>query len=149
MYGLEHESNKHAPHEKREEVTRKIFAMYDSDKNGFIDKQEWLRGIHRGERLPDFGLGPGHHGDDEYEYEIHHFEKFHGPGKSDAGAIREFGSRGLMKWADTTEADLTHPEDIEHFAKHDKEDLAAEQWDQLYQKPIIQKNIPAMFRRKS
>lgn len=21
--------------------------------------------------------GPGHHGDDEYEYEIHHFEKFH------------------------------------------------------------------------
>lgn len=22
-------------------------------------------------------LGPGHHGDDEYEYEIHHFEKFH------------------------------------------------------------------------
>ena len=26
-----------------------------------------------------YGLqtGPGHHGDDEYEYEIHHFEKFH------------------------------------------------------------------------
>ena len=27
-------------------------------------------------------LGPGHHGDDEYEYEIHHFEKFHGESKS-------------------------------------------------------------------
>lgn len=22
-------------------------------------------------------MGPGHHGEDEYEYEIHHFEKFH------------------------------------------------------------------------
>lgn len=26
--------------------------------------------------------GPGHHGDDEYEYEIHHFEKFHDESKS-------------------------------------------------------------------
>lgn len=25
----------------------------------------------------DCQTGPGHHGDDEYEYEIHHFEKFH------------------------------------------------------------------------
>ena len=39
-------------------------------------------------------MGPGHHGDDEYEYEIHHFEKFHNE--------------------DTTEEELTHPEDIEH-----------------------------------
>lgn len=27
-------------------------------------------------------LGPGHHGDDEYEYEIHHFEKFHDESES-------------------------------------------------------------------
>ena len=26
--------------------------------------------------------GPGHHGDDEYEYEIHHFEKFHDESRS-------------------------------------------------------------------
>ncbi len=26
--------------------------------------------------------GPGHHGDDEYEYEIHHFEKFHDESES-------------------------------------------------------------------
>lgn len=31
----------------------------------------------KGKRMRDFGLGPGHHGDDEYEYEIHHFEKYH------------------------------------------------------------------------
>ena len=37
-----------------------------------------------GQRLKDFGLGPGHHGDDEYEYEIHHFEKYHDESKSHA-----------------------------------------------------------------
>ena len=26
-------------------------------------------------------LGPGHHGDDEYEYEIHHFAKYHDESK--------------------------------------------------------------------
>lgn len=38
--------------------------------------------------------GPGHHGDAEYEYEIHHYEKYHNE--------------------DSTEAELNHPEDIEH-----------------------------------
>ena len=37
--------------------------------------------IEYGNALLIFGVqcqtGPGHHGDDEYEYEIHHFEKFH------------------------------------------------------------------------
>lgn len=35
--------------------------------------------------------GPGHHGDDEYEYEIHHFEKFHDESESllvDPSALR-------------------------------------------------------------
>lgn len=56
--------------------------------------------------------------------------------------------RQALTCADTTEADLIHPEDIAHFAKHDKEDEAAEIWEQLYQKPIIDKNIPAMFRKQ-
>jgi len=80
MYGLEHESLKDVGREKREEVTREVFKSFDVDKDGVVDKEEFLRAIQQGTRLPDFGLGPGHHGDDEYEYEIHHFEKFHGPG---------------------------------------------------------------------
>lgn len=38
--------------------------------------------------------GPGHHGDAEYEYEIHHFEKYHNE--------------------DSPDSELNHPEDIEH-----------------------------------
>lgn len=45
------------------------------DKSGLITKDEWMAFCEKGGTLPDFGLGPGHHGDDEYEYEIHHWEK--------------------------------------------------------------------------
>jgi len=129
FYGLEHESNQDVPADKREEVTRKVFQLFDENHNGLIEREEWLRKSREGVRLPDFGLGPGHHGDDEYEYEIHHFEKYHGP--------------------DTTEADLIHPEDIAHFAKHDAEDLELERIELLNKQTVIDANIPAMFRRKS
>ena len=128
MYGLEDESLKHVPSDKREEVTREVFKLFDTDHNGVIEREEWHRKVDgEGVRLPDFGLGPGHHGDDEYEYEIHHFEKYHG--------------------ADAKEEDLTHPEDIAHFAKHDREDEEAERFEAANQKPIVEANIPAMFRR--
>ncbi|MDI1486585.1 MAG: hypothetical protein OHK93_005817 [Ramalina farinacea] len=71
--------------------------------------------------------GPGHHGDDEYEYEIHHFEKFHDE--------------------NTREEDLTHPEDIEHFRKHDEMDAAAERQEMLDRMQIVEQNIPQKFRR--
>ena len=129
MYGLEDPSLESTPVSKREEVTRVVFQLYDIDHNGVIEKGEWAtKTDEENVRLPDFGLGPGHHGDDEYEYEIHHFEKFHG--------------------ADAKEEDLTHPEDIEHFAKHDREDEEAERFEAANQKPIVEGNIPAMFRRK-
>lgn len=49
---------------------------------------------------------------------------------------------------DTKEEDLTHPEDIAHFAKHDREEEEADRLEKLQQQPIIEANIPAMFRRK-
>lgn len=81
MYGLESEESADVPAAKREEVTREVFKLFDVDKNGVIEKDEWMDKSGQGVRLPDFGLGPGHHGDDEYEYEIHHFERFHGEGR--------------------------------------------------------------------
>ncbi|MCJ1444795.1 MAG: hypothetical protein MMC23_005297 [Stictis urceolatum] len=128
-YGLEDESTKDVPADKREEVTREVFKLFDEDHNGVIERDEWLRRTGAGVRLPDFGLGPGHHGDDEYEYEIHHFEKFHDE--------------------NTKEEDLIHPEDIAHFAKHDREDEEEERLALLDQQAIVDANIPAMFRRKS
>jgi hypothetical protein len=82
-----------------------------------------------GRRLPDFGLGPGHHGDDEYEYEIHHYEKFHGG-------------------EDVKEEDLTHPEDIEHFKKHDRMEDEQVKLKDLERLSIVEGNIPVKFRKQ-
>ena len=49
---------------------------------------------------------------------------------------------------DTKEEDLTHPEDIAHFAKHDREEEEAEKLAILNQKPVNEANIPLMFRRQ-
>lgn len=48
---------------------------------------------------------------------------------------------------DTREEDLTHPEDIEHFRKHDEMDAAAERQEQLDKMQIVEQNIPQKFRR--
>lgn len=48
---------------------------------------------------------------------------------------------------DTREEDLTHPEDIEHFRKHDEMDAAAERQRLLDEMQIVEANIPQKFRR--
>ncbi|KAH0013373.1 putative secretory pathway protein, partial [Aureobasidium melanogenum] len=126
-YGLKDESTKDLPDEKKEEVVRKILDLFDKDKSGSVSYAEFLIADAHGIKLPDFGYGPGHHGDDEYEYEIHHFEKFHGD--------------------DTTEEDLTHPEDIAHFRKHDIMEQEAERQAKLDRMEIVEANIPQKFRR--
>lgn len=77
LYGLDDESSKNVDEAKKAEVVRKTLENFDRDGDGLVERDEWLQGWRAGKRLEDFGLGPGHHGDDEYEYEIHHFEKFH------------------------------------------------------------------------
>ena len=88
--------------------------------------------------------GPGHHGDDEYEYEIHHFEKFHDESRF-LQTLLFFAI--LTPWTDTKEEDLTHPEDIAHFRKHDEMDAQADYQEQMDQMPIVEQNIPQKFRR--
>ena len=51
--------------------------------------------------------------------------------------------------SDTREEDLTHPEDIDHFKKHDEEAEAAERQAALDRMPIVEHNIPQKFRRNS
>ncbi|KAG9558752.1 putative secretory pathway protein, partial [Aureobasidium melanogenum] len=126
-YGLKDESTKDLADEKKEEVVRKILDLFDKDRSGSVSYAEFLIADAHGIKLPDFGYGPGHHGDDEYEYEIHHFEKFHGD--------------------DTTEEDLTHPEDIAHFRKHDMMEQEAERQAKLDRMEIVEANIPQKFRR--
>ncbi|KAL8747194.1 MAG: hypothetical protein Q9190_000901 [Brigantiaea leucoxantha] len=77
-YGLDdEESMKGVGEEKKIEVVRTTMERFDEDVDGVVSRGEWMDGWRAGKRLEDFGLGPGHHGDDEYEYEIHHFEKYH------------------------------------------------------------------------
>ncbi|KAI9821939.1 MAG: hypothetical protein M1827_002521 [Pycnora praestabilis] len=128
-YGLEDESAKDVSREKREEVVSSVMTLLDRDGTGEVTHGAWMRFMAEGGRLPDFGLGPGHHGDDEYEYEIHHFEKFHDE--------------------NTREEDLTHPEDIAHFRKHDQEADAEEAAEKLSHLPIVEQNIPQKFRRNT
>jgi Ca2+-binding EF-hand superfamily protein len=127
-YGMEDESNAALTEEQKQEALREVFSLFDPANTGFISRDNWMRLIADGVRLPDFGFGPGHHGDMEYEYEIHHFEQFHGE--------------------DATEEELTHPEDIEHFRRHDEEDEAQERLDQLERMSIVAANIPAKFRKQ-
>lgn len=128
-YGLMDESNKGVSQQRRDEIVTELLKLMDGDGDGEVSREEWSNFIAQGKTLPDLGTGPGHHGDDEYEYEIHHWEKYHDE--------------------NTKLEDLTHPEDIEHFKKHeemeDEEDRIAE----LKKRAIIEDNIPSKFRRGS
>jgi hypothetical protein len=126
-YGLDDESNADLTEAHIQQILQDVFALFDQDHTGGISREEYLQRHASGFRLPDFGHGPGHHGDDEYEYEIHHFEKFHDE--------------------NTREEDLTHPEDIAHFRKHDLEEDERERLEKLEQRPIVEENIPGKFRR--
>ncbi|OAX85453.1 hypothetical protein ACJ72_00179 [Emergomyces africanus] len=124
-YGLDDNSNASLTEERKQQILKEIFGIFDPQKTGAIKHSEWMRLSREGKKLPDFGTGPGHHGDMEYEYEIHHFEKYHGHG--------------------ATEEDLTHPEDIEHFRQHDHAEDVRVQLDKLEQMAIVEANIPAKF----
>lgn len=125
-YGLSDPSSKDISEAKKQMVVQTILDMFDIDKNGEISLQEFETKDSQNIKLPDFGMGPGHHGDDEYEYEIHHWEKYH-------------------SGDDVKEEDLTHPEDIEHFKLHEQKEQAQEEWERL-EKGIVEKNIPAKYR---
>lgn len=64
-----HEESTEIKEDTKNMVTDKVLALVDADKNGVISLEEWKSFSDAGNELPDFGLGPGHHGDYEYEYE--------------------------------------------------------------------------------
>ena len=126
-YGLKDESTNHIAQSEKENAVRKVIEMYDRDLSGTVSFAEYTIGEAQGIKLPDLGYGPGHHGDDEYEYEIHHFEKYHDE--------------------NTREEDLIHPEDIEHFRKHDMMEAQQDWQEKMDRMSIIEANIPSKFRR--
>ncbi|KAI1374750.1 putative calcium ion binding protein [Hypoxylon crocopeplum] len=126
-YGLMDESNKDVPQSRRDKIERDLLQLLDTDEDGYVTRDEFVAFIESGKTLPDMGTGPGHHGDDEYEYEIHHWEKYHDE--------------------NTRLEDLTHPEDIEHFKKHEQLEDEEERLEKLDKMAIVEDNIPSKFRR--
>lgn len=126
-FGLLDPSTAQISDPEKQAVVDTVLKIFDVNKDGMVQLDEFVSKWAAGDRLPDFGMGPGHHGDDEYEYEIHHWEKYH-------------------SGDDVKEEDLNHPEDIEHFAKHEERERQREEWEKLEGKGIVEKNIPAKFR---
>jgi hypothetical protein len=127
-YGLEDPSSASISETKKQMVVQTILDMFDTDKDGAITLAEFVQKDSENVKLPDFGMGPGHHGDDEYEYEIHHWEKYH-------------------SGDDVKEEDLNHPEDIAHFKMHEEKEAAQEEWERLELRGVVEKNIPQKYRR--
>lgn len=128
-YGLRDPSTAHITQDQRDEVVRRVLGLFDRDQDGRITADEFTERWRTGRQLPDFGHGPGHHGDDEYEYEIHHFEKYHDE--------------------NTKLEDLTHPEDIAHFKHHEEMERLQEELDRREKLGSVdEKNIPSKFRRQ-
>ncbi|KAH7320973.1 putative calcium ion binding protein [Stachybotrys elegans] len=126
-YGLRDESNKNMAQTEKDRIINHLINIMDLNGDGVVSRNEWTDFVSEGKTLPDMGTGPGHHGDDEYEYEIHHWEKYHDE--------------------NTKIEDLTHPEDIEHFKKHEQMEEEEERLEAMDHKSIIEENIPKKFRR--
>lgn len=127
LYGLYRAPNEHLPQGLRDIAVRAVLDPMDTNRDGRVSRPEFEAFLSSGGVLPDLNYGPGHHGDDEYEYEIHHWEQYHDE--------------------DTTLEDLTHPEDIEHFKKHEDDERAQAVLQDLQGRTIVLENIPAKFRR--
>ena len=60
-YGLDDESAKDVPVEKKTNVVQEVVGMFDKDGDGGISREEWMDGwVKEGKRLPDFGVGCQH-----------------------------------------------------------------------------------------
>ncbi len=55
-YGLEDETSKDVPEEKRNQVVRTVLDVFDQNGDGVVSRDEWIVGWGRGGRLPDFGV---------------------------------------------------------------------------------------------
>lgn len=78
----------------KDKVYNEVMKLLDTNNDGVVSIDEWREFCSRGEVLPDFGLGPGHHGDYEFEYEVHHWREHHAE--------------------NDPEVKIRHPEDDEH-----------------------------------
>ena len=68
MYGLDHETNKDVPEQKKQEAVLAVFNLFDHNRDGFITMLEWMTGIGEGKQVPDSGCGLGN----DFESSVEH-----------------------------------------------------------------------------
>ncbi len=57
-YGLDDESAKDVPQEKKTSAIQEVIQLFDKDGDGTISREEWMDGwVKEGKRLPDLGVG--------------------------------------------------------------------------------------------
>ncbi|BAP70945.1 protein SSP120 [Kluyveromyces marxianus] len=61
----------------RERVVKFVMALLDVDDDTRITRKEYLDYAAKGNKFVDLGVGVGHHGDFETEYEMHHWNQYH------------------------------------------------------------------------
>jgi len=59
MYGLDHETNKDVPEQKKQEAVLAVFNLFDHNRDGFITMLEWMTATSEGKQIPDSGCGLG------------------------------------------------------------------------------------------
>lgn len=88
----------------KDEVVAKILYLMDSNNDGEVSKEEFLKYANNGaNEFPDVGVGIGHHLDFEEEYERHHWDKYHAK--------------------DDPDVKIVHLEDIEHELLHHEHEI--------------------------
>ncbi|ODV61711.1 nucleobindin SSP120 ASCRUDRAFT_75684 [Ascoidea rubescens DSM 1968] len=99
-----HDDSEGISEDEKHLILTKVLNLIDLNNDRKISFNEWLNFINNNGNLPDFGVGPGHHSDDfEYEYEVHHWNKYHQD--------------------DDPDVKILHKEDIEHELLHHEHDI--------------------------
>ncbi|QLL32099.1 hypothetical protein HG536_0C02680 [Torulaspora globosa] len=103
----QHDDSELVDKDLADRVVALIMKLLDVDDDTRIMRSEYLDFAKRGNRLPDLGVGVGHHSDFETEYELHHWNEFH---RDDDPDIKN-----------------VHKEDIEHELLHHEHEIEHEE----------------------
>lgn len=102
-----HDESEGITDKTKQDIVDKVLSLCDYNRDGEILLPEWRQFVKNGGELPDFGVGVGHHGDFEYEYEIHHWLDHHAENDPDVK--------------------IQHKEDIEHELLHHEHEIEHEE----------------------
>lgn len=109
----------------RERVYQGVISLLDTNYDGKISMDEWRQFCQDQKTLPDFGYGTGHHGDYEYEYEVHHWREYHMENDPDVK--------------------IQHPEDEEHERLYHQYEHNDDSWADHDSSWIRREQIPNKF----